>query len=190
MTTTQKALAKVDKSGMKSIDSFFGVEHVLKNWKDLNLWKWNWTKISSFFMSLFHPSSLLLYFWTFNYHLLKKGRMRAIFRFTQTFLCIQILCFLNMGKIIVKHHGWLIAFGVYLTSWKVIKSVELTFSTTNASINWQLWQLKKKAKGCQVLLATPQERHETDSPLEPSVLTTPWLWTSSLQNCARINLLF
>ena len=37
MTTTQKALAKVDKSGMKSIDSFFGVEHVLKNWKDLNL---------------------------------------------------------------------------------------------------------------------------------------------------------
>uniref|UniRef100_A0A8C0HUN6 Uncharacterized protein n=1 Tax=Balaenoptera musculus TaxID=9771 RepID=A0A8C0HUN6_BALMU len=30
MTAAQKALAKVDKSGMKSIDSFFGVKHVKK----------------------------------------------------------------------------------------------------------------------------------------------------------------
>lgn len=37
MTAAQKALAKVDKSGMKSIDSFFGTKHFLKNWKDLNL---------------------------------------------------------------------------------------------------------------------------------------------------------
>ncbi|XP_007130389.1 ribonuclease H2 subunit B isoform X5 [Physeter macrocephalus] len=37
MTAAQKALAKVDKSGMKSIDSFFGAKHVKKNWKDLKL---------------------------------------------------------------------------------------------------------------------------------------------------------
>ena len=30
MTAAQKALAKVDKSGMKSIDSFFGAKHVKK----------------------------------------------------------------------------------------------------------------------------------------------------------------
>lgn len=30
MTAAQKALAKVDKSGMKSIDSFFGTKHVKK----------------------------------------------------------------------------------------------------------------------------------------------------------------
>ena len=35
MTTAQKAQAKVDKSGMKSIDSFFGAKHVKKK-LDLN----------------------------------------------------------------------------------------------------------------------------------------------------------
>ena len=35
MTAAQKALAKVDKSGMKSIDSFFGAKHVKKK-LDLN----------------------------------------------------------------------------------------------------------------------------------------------------------
>ena len=37
MTTVQKALTHINKSGMKSIDSCFGTKHVLKNWKDLNL---------------------------------------------------------------------------------------------------------------------------------------------------------
>ncbi|PNI43638.1 RNASEH2B isoform 4 [Pan troglodytes] len=37
MTAAQKALAKVDKSGMKSIDTFFGVKNKKKNWKGLKL---------------------------------------------------------------------------------------------------------------------------------------------------------
>ena len=117
-----------------------------KNRKDLNLWKWNWAKISAFFMSHFHPSSLLLYFQTLNYHLLKKGRMRPIFRFTWTFLCIWILCFLNKIWESNCETSWLIAFGIYLTSWKVIKWVGLTFSITNSSINWHVTMEKKTTK--------------------------------------------
>ena len=37
MTAAQKALAKVNKCGMKSIDSFFGAKHVKKNGNDLDL---------------------------------------------------------------------------------------------------------------------------------------------------------
>ena len=37
MTAAQKALALVDKSGMKSIDSFFGVKHVKKIGKIWNI---------------------------------------------------------------------------------------------------------------------------------------------------------
>ena len=97
----------------------FLVQNMLKkNRKDLNLWKWNWAKISAFFMSHFCPSSLLLYFQTLNNHLLKKGRMRAIFRFTWTFLCIWILCFLNKIWESNCETSWLIAFGVLFDTMK------------------------------------------------------------------------
>lgn len=171
----------------------FLVQNMLKkNRKDLNLWKWNWAKISAFFMSHFCPSSLLLYFQTLNNHLLKKGRMRAIFRFTWTFLCIWILCFLNKIWESNCETSWLIAFGVLFDTMKSNQVSRINLEH-HKFLNKLTCDNKKKQKtknkGCQGLLATPQERNETDFPLEPSVLTLKSPnWTSGLQNCARINL--
>lgn len=71
MTAAQKALAKVDKSGMKSIDSFFGAKNKKKVEKIWNFENEIHQKCFIFYMFHFCPSSMSLYFLTLNHHPLK-----------------------------------------------------------------------------------------------------------------------
>lgn len=99
MTAAQKALAKVDKTGMKRIDSFFGAKNkkVGKIWNFENE-KWNPAKM--FYLLQFHfcPSSMSLYFLTLNHHPLKLKKEQFLDSLEHFFVFEFYVPEQNMGK--------------------------------------------------------------------------------------------